>query len=432
MPGIIQSTYNYQETNLSVDSILGQLYQERIIGKPVKDSINARPSSQGKARVLLDHLEHSDTAGLMKYCAILEQSAEDEGLKSHREIAKEIRGALGGNSEKCLHEIIRYLEFDDDALKYSTYPNDCESIQVIPYRTPYRLRRTGSLKSPSFKRVFNLLLGMAVNEPARARFAVESILKKTSYPIDLRAALAQAGAGFSAETIPLLHQALQLCKTEDCQNQLLIECRIHWQLMWCHDKLGETEKRDQHLDQALHCAHFIAPDFSAAFIFAWSARVQICQNPEDVSREVEQRTRRLLEKATEYIEQCSEMKWFAEALKLYRADWHRTVAKSYTRRNSVDAASVHSDEAKECTQQFPNVPQGEDVERMEEITKEVLKQSELGCISQFGQYVCWLYLKFGQFDRAQKVLLMVGDHRLLRCINSVQERSRNIGLISCQ
>ena len=418
--------------NLSVDSILGKLYQERIISKPVKDSINAQPSSQGKARVLLDHLECSDTAGLMKYCAILEQSAEDDGLKSHRGIAEGITDALGGNSEKCLREIIQYLKFDEDALNYITYPNDCESTLVIPNRNPHRLGRTGPLKSPSFETTFNLLLGMAMNEPARALQAVKIILKKTSYHVDLRAALAQAGAGFSAEAIPLLHQALELCKTEDCQNQLLIECRIHWQLMWCHDKLGETEKRDQHLDQALHCAGSISPDFSAAFIFAWSARVQICRNQENISREVELETRHLLWNATDYIERCSEMKWFAEALKLYRADWHLTVAKSYTRRNSVDAALVHADEAKECTQQFPDVPQGEDVERVEEITTEGLKESKLGTVSQFGQYVCQLYLKFGQFDRAQKVLRLVGDHRLLTCIDTVRERSRSMGLVTCQ
>ena len=134
--------------------------------------------------------------------------------------------------------------------------------------------------------------------------------------------------------------------------------------------------------------------------------------------------------ATNYIEQCSEMKWFAEALKLYRADWHLKVAKSHTRRNSVDAARHHVN-AKYYAQQFPNVPQGEDVEKAEEMTTEVLKENNLGTVSQFGQYVFLLYLKFGQFDRARKVLVLVDD-RLLRCVDTVQERWSSIGLVACQ
>ena len=432
MQEALRSTYTYQERNLSVRSIVGQLYQEKIIGRQVKDSINAQASSQGKARVLLDHLEYSDTDTLMKYCAILEQSAEEEGLKSHLAIAQQIKAALGGSSEKCLQEVIKYLEFDEDTLDDSTCPDDCESAQIVPHRPPQHSGRTGPLNCPSFKRAFDLLWRMCEKEPVRARLAVESILKKKRFPIDLRAALAQAGAGFSFEAIPILHRALDLCMKEECQNPMLIECRIHWQLMWCHDKLGETEKRDEHLAQALYNANFIGPDFSAAFTFAWSAHVQMCRSAGGINREVEVKTRRLLSTATEYIEKCSEMKWFAEALKLYRADWHLTVAKSYARRNSSDAADVHTDDAEECTRQFPNVPQVKDIVKVESIIREVLSQSELGPVSQFGQYVCQLYLKFGQFYRAHKVLSLVGDHRLLSCIDSVQDQSRSTGLVTCQ
>ena len=430
MSGIVQDTYSCQEKKLSVHSILGSLYQEGIIGREVKDRINAQTTRQDKARVFLDHLEHSDHEGLMKYCAILEQSAEKEGLKSHKCIAQTIRRALGGDSEKCLCEVIEYLKFDEDALDDSTCPNGHESNQVLPHWSPQRSGRTGSLKSPLFKEAFDLLIGMAQREPVRARLAVKSILKKKTFPVDLRAALSQAGAGFSRESIPLLHTALELCKREDCQNQWLIECRLHWQLMWCNDKLGNEEERDEHLAEALCRADSIDPDFSAAFIFAWSAYVQMCRNPGDVDRKVEKETLSLLTKATDYIEKCSEMKWFAEALKLYRADWHLKVAKSYTCRNSVDAARDHDVSAKDYTQQFPNVPQ--DVEKVEEITTEVLKENNLGTVSQFGQYVCQLYLKFGEFSRAKKVLFMVGDQRLLRCIDTVQERWSSIGLVACQ
>ena len=431
MSRIIQATYSYQERNLFVHSILGSLYQERIIGREVKDRINAQTTRQDKARVFLDHLEHSDPKGLIKYCAIMEQSAEKEGLKSHKYIAQSIRVALGGDCEKSLREVIEYLKFDEDALDESTCPNDHESNQVLQYWSPQRSERTGSLKSPLFKQAFDLLWGMAEREPVRARLAVKSILKKKKFPVDLRAALTQAGAGFSRESIPLLRTALELCKREDCQNQRLIECRIHWQLMWCHDKLGDEEKRDEHLAKALHCAYSINPDFSAAFIFGWSAYVRMCRNSGDVDGKLEEETLELLTMATNYIEQCSEMKWFAEALKLYRADWHLKVAKSHTRRNSVDAARHHVS-AKYYTQQFPNVPQGEDVEKAGEITTEVLKENNLGTVSQFGQYVCQLYLQFGQFYRARKVLFLVGDHRLLRCIDTVQERWSSIGLVACQ
>lgn len=432
MSRIIQDTYNDQEKNLSVHSILGSLYQARIIGREVKDRISAQTTRQEKARVLLDHLEHSDPEGLMKYCAILEQSAEEEGLTSHQYIAQSIRDALGGDSEKYLREVIEYLNFDEVALDDSTCGNDCQSNQVRPYWSPQRSERTGSLKSPLFMQAYDLLWGMAEREPVRAQLAVESILKKKKYPADLRAALTQAGAGFSRESIPLLHSALELCKRDDCQNQQLIECRIHWHLMWCHDKLGNAEKRDEHLAAALYCACSISPDFSAAFIFAWRAHVQMCRNPEGVDKKVETETLDLLTKATEYIEQCSEMKWFAEALKLYRADWHLKVAKAYTRRKSVDAARGHANKANHYAQQFLNVPQSGDIEKVEDIATEVLKENNLGTVSEFGQYVYQLYLKFGQFSRAKKVLFLVGDHRLLRCIDTVQERLSCIGLVACQ
>lgn len=429
MSGIIQDTYSYQERNLSVHSILGSLYQKKVIGKEQKDKINSQTTRQDKARVLLDHLENSGPKKLIEYCAILEQSAEEDGLGSHKCIAQTIRRALGGDCEKYLREVIEYLEFDEDALE-DTCGN--EGIQVIPHWFPQRSERTGSLKSPLFKQAFDLLWGMAERDPAEAQVAVVKILKKKTFPVDLRAALTQAGAGFSRESIPLLHRALELCKREDCQNQRLIECRIHWQLMWCNDKLGNEEERDEHLAEALCCADSISPDFSAAFIFAWSAYVEMCRNSGDVDRKVEKEMLNLLTKATDYIEQCSEMKRFAEALKLYKADWHLKVAKSYTRRNSVDAALIHDDSAKYYAQQFPNVPQGGDVEKVEEITTEVLKENNLGSVSQFGQYVCQLYLKFGQFSRAKKVLFLVGDPRLLRCIDTVQERWSSIGLVACQ
>ena len=220
MQEALRSTYTYQERNLSVHSIIGQLYQEKIIGRQMKDSINAQASSQGKARVLLDHLEYSDTDTLMKYCAILEQSDEEEGLKRHSAIAQQIKAALGGSSEKCSQEVIKYLEFDEDTLDDSTCPDDCESAQIVPHRPPQHSGRTGPLNCPSFKIAFDLLWGMCEKEPVRARLAVESILKKKRFPIDLRAALAQAGAGFSFEAIPILHRALDLCQKEECQNPM--------------------------------------------------------------------------------------------------------------------------------------------------------------------------------------------------------------------
>ena len=102
-------------------------------------------------------------------------------------------------------------------------------------------------------------------------------------------------------------------------------------------KLGNTERRDHHRVQALSHAHSIGPDFSAACIFAWSGHIMLCSNTGPISRDTEKDAQDLLCNAIQYIQQCSEMQWFAQALKLYKADLHLTLAKSYRLRNNFEA-----------------------------------------------------------------------------------------------
>ena len=433
MSRVIRDNYTFQEKNLFVHDILGELYGKKIVGRPLKERINVQQCSQDKARILLDHLERTDTSTLLQYCTILERSAEENGLACHKAVAQRIRSAFHGNYDTCLQKVVQYLEYQlqEDGLCDCICPEDQVGAQIVPYRSPQRLKRAGVLNSPLFKMAFDMLWGMSEREPIRARLAVESIQKHKDYPLDMRAALTQAGAGFSFESISLLHKALDLCSHEDCLNASLIACRIHWQLMWCHDKLGNTERRDHHRVQALSHAHSIDPDFSAAFIFAWSGHVMLCSNTGPISRDTEKDARDLLCNAIQYIQQCSEMQWFAQALKLYKADLHLTLAKSYQLRNNFEAAAIHEDDANECTRLFHGVPQGENISRIEAITREVLNESELGTVSEFGQYTFTLYLKLGQWQRARKVLSVVGDHRLLPCIDAVQERARGSGLLVC-
>ena len=287
---------------------------------------------------------------------------------------------------------------------------------------PPRIGHSGTLKSQYFSKFFRKFWDLHSTNVHQS-ITLVSKLQDLNIPPDLKAGLMQAGAGFERVSIPLLQDALVISK--QAENAPVLECRIHWQLMWCYDRIGNTTERDRHLELAFTQGNAIGPDFSAAFIMAWKAYVLMYTKGSGAALEMEPVISHLLGTAYQFIHGCAEMRWFVEAICLYKADWHLAMCRAHMNAKNADGVKVQKHSISICLQDF-ETPPGDHIEFAQNVERTFHRIYEESCsevhptCSQFGRYACQLYLKFGQFKRAKRVMQLVGNEALVQCIDKVQ------------
>ena len=407
-----------QEDNLDVTQILGLLYENNLINRQLRQDIENETSPLQKRRLLLNQLEKLDDQKLLVYCEVLEKSYEKDINCWHKKIAEEIKSKLTSYTEEAFRMLNHlYMTYS------TTHHGDHQFATSKPLSSfclPPRIGHSGALKSHYFSEFFRKFWDLHSTDVQKSMTLV-SELQYLDIPPDLKAGLMQAGAGFERESIPLLQHALAISK--QAENTPVLECRIHWQLMWCYDRIGDTTERDRHLELAFARGETIGPDFSAAFIKAWKAYVLMYTKRSGATLEMEPMISHLLDTAYQFIHGCSEMRWFVEAICLYKADWHLAMCRAHMNANNANGVKAQKHSMSICLQNF-ETPPGDHVQfaqNVERIFNHICEESLSHTTrSQFGRYACQLYLKFGQFKRAKRVMHLVGNEALVQCIDEVQ------------
>ena len=410
----MRECYSKIEEFLNLDIIIGLLFSNGIIGRGLKDKISDTSSKLHQKRAVADHLLCLSETDLLKCCDILEQSDDKENLPKHREIAKDIRVILladDNRAEKSYEDIQKMLSYfisndEDKAVAFKV---------SVSYPVP-KIGVKGVLHHPSFLQNYQKLWALCEEKPKLAFYCAESI-KNGDHPLDIKIGLIQAGAGFFEESIPLLEWALKNCQKDECQNANLLSCRLNWHLMWCYDRMGDVEKREYHLENALQEAHVIEPDFSAAFILAWKSRQVMWQTDQSKDSEMK-KVEDYLYTANNFIQHCNQMQWFAQGLKFYKADFHLGRSRHFRSIGNMAAADKHMDDCKRCLSDVGVAESQADIaDRVNEDFQSKILSKIPGTQSEFAKYSCQLYYKFGQGERAQRVIAVVATEELCEAVN---------------
>ena len=108
---------------------------------------------------------------------------------------------------------------------YSHYPF---IISVAP------IKPSGPLKSKTHRKLVQMLWSLRSSEPEKAETALDVILMKKGLPLDIKLACLDAGLCSATQNLPRLKKALEECDKAECQNPLILKCRLHIHIAGCY------------------------------------------------------------------------------------------------------------------------------------------------------------------------------------------------------
>ena len=131
---------------------------------------------------------------------------------------------------------------------------------------------TGPLKSPEHRALVSEMRLIRVQSKEKAMKMVFQVKSMNNLDLDLKLAAIQAVVPSSAEAIPILQDALELCGR--AKNPVILKCRIHYRLVWCYYRIKDMEKAQEHADASVQLASLIGGDFGPAQAESYYARLQ--------------------------------------------------------------------------------------------------------------------------------------------------------------
>ena len=400
----IRKNYTKQLHYLQVTAILGMLYEREIIGRLLKEQIEAERDPLRKRTLLLDHVSLQPLQVLQTYCAVLEDSARTDCLHVHKQIAEGIRcdlvesavmdtekdsaplsrtvpnqGKVQTDQETFLSvensrpmqlsstgqtptEQVRKVDNAAIALKQVVVPShhqpnrggselaiithtysdsmstsictgqldfvkhmyacfdftpreededkgtdlehitECTEQEVtkvglkttsdimlnmqkeitersIEHQTTSNekdfshslfqltisvtpIKPSGPLKSKTHRKLVQMLWSLRSSEPEKAETALDVILMKKGLPLDIKLACLDAGLCSATRNLPRLKKALEECDKAECQNPLILKCRLHLHIASCHLSVNTGMDMRKHIQSALDLSTQISGDFS--------------------------------------------------------------------------------------------------------------------------------------------------------------------------
>jgi hypothetical protein len=110
-----------------------------------------------------------------------------------------------------------------------------------------------------------MLWSLRSSEPDKAETAVDVILMKKGLPLDIKLACLDAGLYTGIHNLPRLKKALEECDKAECQNPLILKCRLHLHIASCHLStyigVGGVDLK-KHMQCAFELSAQISSDFS--------------------------------------------------------------------------------------------------------------------------------------------------------------------------
>jgi hypothetical protein len=110
-----------------------------------------------------------------------------------------------------------------------------------------------------------MLWSLRSSEPDKAETAVDVILMKKGLPLDIKLACLDAGLYTGIHNLPRLKKALEECDRAECQNPLILKCRLHIHIGLCYVSryvgVGGVDLK-KHMQCAFELSAQISSDFS--------------------------------------------------------------------------------------------------------------------------------------------------------------------------
>ena len=130
------------------------------------------------------------------------------------------------------------------------------TISVTP------IKPSGPLKSRTHRKLVQMLWSLRSSEPEKAETAVDVILMKKELPLDIKLACLDAGLYTATRNLPRLKKALEECDKAECQNPLILKCRLHLHIACCHLSVNTGVDMRKHIQSALELSTQISGDYS--------------------------------------------------------------------------------------------------------------------------------------------------------------------------
>ena len=128
------------------------------------------------------------------------------------------------------------------------------------------LKPSGPLKSKTHRKLVQMLWCLRTSEPEKAKTALDVILMKKGLPLDIKLACLDAGLCSATQNLPRLKKALEECDKAECQNPLILKCRLHLHIASCHLSayigVGGLDMR-KHIQSAFELSTQISGEHSA-------------------------------------------------------------------------------------------------------------------------------------------------------------------------
>ena len=158
-------------------------------------------------------------------------------------------------------------EITERSIEHQTTSNEKDFshslFQLTISVTP--IKPSGPLKSKTHRKLVQMLWSLRSSEPEKAKTALDVILMKKGLPLDIKLACLDAGLCSATRNIPRLKKALEECDKAECQNPLILKCRLHLHITACclsaYTGFGGLDLR-KHMLNAIELSTQISGDFS--------------------------------------------------------------------------------------------------------------------------------------------------------------------------
>ena len=325
-----RDVYSDFEENLYIDSsvsILGMIFSSKIIDWELFQSIRKCTHITDGKRILLYHFSQQNVSTLKDLVRILFESAEKDKLPSHKILAEKLDSSINEHekmaslksqfllesssersceSDSASHkfdlipcstntvtsssksadrdesyempELVHSLKsiFFGDLDKSNAYSKDKEELAIgkchpsITLPVP-GIKAIGFLKSKTHADLVLFLWRLGGTDKSRVDLAYQLIRMREDTPIELKIINVLGAVYASPDTAHLFREALKWTEREDCQNPVVLQCRLNYLLFLCY--LESDEELSKHyLATAHQLSAQIPPEFTTAMIHMMMAR----------------------------------------------------------------------------------------------------------------------------------------------------------------
>ena len=243
----------------------------KISPKKNESTESSRPQHAGV--VTCSTSEHLEFVGHMYGCFDYNPNKTSEGavvctkLAStgscyHEEFSGSTEKELPGNRDK---EEGLGEEPTGCSTKYQQVLNGNVNSQYHLCPVVQRLKPSGPLKSQTHRKLVQMLWNLRLSEPAKAKLALDVVLMKKGLPLDIKIACMEAGLQTTMQDLPRAKRALEQCNSIECQNPLILKCRLHVHiarsLFSAYIGVGGFEMK-KHMQSAFELSMQISEDYS--------------------------------------------------------------------------------------------------------------------------------------------------------------------------